>query len=164
MTKVVVPAEIMRSRYLGSCSKTNKVPGFPFPCKQPLRPGHMTVGARGKCGGLPRVPRLLCQDLVRLFLLEVHATFHYGLTHHLWVDSLLNHLVGTHGFRVYRSQYNQGFQKSRFRVSTVLGKAGFRRTRPCCWLLSFMRPETLWYTGEVGCARSVEISCSSYNI
>ena len=87
-----------------------------------------------------RVPRLLSQ--VRILLLEVHATFHYGLKHHLWVDSLLNHLVGTHGFRVYRAQYNQGFKKSRFRVPTVLGKAGFRR-RPCCWLLSLMRPDAL---------------------
>eukprot|EP00964_Phaeocystis_antarctica_P022518 scaffold12506_cov43-Phaeocystis_antarctica.AAC.2 len=34
-----------------------KVPALPFPCKQPLRPGHMTVGARGECGDL-HFPRL----------------------------------------------------------------------------------------------------------
>ena len=86
----------MRSRYLRLCSETDKVPALTFPCKQTLRPGHMTVGTRGECGGLRRVrgvvglwrsPRAASSRLV-----ETWTPSNHGVR----CETLLQWLHGTH--------------------------------------------------------------------
>jgi FkbM family methyltransferase len=82
-------------------------------------------------------PMLLSR--VRIIMLEVHSIGKYGLYKSLQVHRLMNFLIETHGFHVYRSGYNKGWPGARHKIAPNLVRAGFPK-RPCCWLLQMMRP------------------------
>ena len=78
-------------------------------------------------------------------MLEVHSIKRYGMDKVVQVDQLLSFLIHTHGFRVYRAGFNNGWPGARNQIKMPLVQAGFP-PKPCCWLLSMMRPpsDTAW--------------------
>ena len=84
-----------------------------------------------------RQPQLLSR--VRIIMLEVHSIKRYGMDRVTQVDQLLHFLITTHGFRVYRSGFNNGWPGARNQIKRTLVQAGFP-SKPCCWLLQLMRP------------------------
>ena len=78
-------------------------------------------------------------------MLEVHSIKRYGMDKVVQVDQLLSFLIHTHGFRVYRAGFNNGWPGARNQIKMPLVQAGFP-PKPCCWLLHLMRPpeNTTW--------------------
>ena len=86
-----------------------------------------------------RTPTLLAS--VQHLLIEVHLTPRYGLRSSAQLNTLMEHLVDTHGFRLFRKpRKNRGFPWARNQTLPALASAGGDRIA-CCAELHFSRPE-----------------------
>ena len=86
-----------------------------------------------------RTPMLL--GSVQHILIELHLTPRYGLRSAWQLNTLIGHLVATHGFRVFRKlRKNRGFPWARNQTLPALVRAGVDPVA-CCTELHFSRPE-----------------------
>ena len=86
-----------------------------------------------------RTPMLL--GSVQHLLIEVHLTARYGLYSAWQLNTLMEHLVSVHGFRLFRKpRKNRGFPWARNETLPALVRAGGDPIA-CCAELHFSRPE-----------------------
>ena len=85
-----------------------------------------------------RTPVLLAS--VQHILLELHLTPRYGLRSALQLNTLIGHLIDTHGFKLFRKpRKNRGFPWARNQTLPALVRAGVDPLA-CCAELHFSRP------------------------